>query len=124
MIIERFYSQGNRIKAFFRTGYLPGFGVISAELFPTRNRAMAQGLTHKLGSVASVVAPFVVGELGETYGLLSRPDVVVLAVLVDSILAVVRAGIPRSGSWISSFKSEKRKPLPHCGPAGRNHTKT
>jgi MFS family permease len=47
--------------AFFGTGYFSGFGAISAELFPTRIRATAQGLTYNIGRVASAAAPFAAG---------------------------------------------------------------
>ena len=55
--------------AFFGTGYFSGFGTISAELFPTRIRATAQGLTYNIGRIASAAAPFIVGQLAKTYGL-------------------------------------------------------
>ena len=55
--------------AFFGTGYFSGFGAISAELFPTRIRVTAQGLTYNIGRVASAIAPFAVGQLAKTYGL-------------------------------------------------------
>ena len=35
--------------AFFGTGYFSGFGAVTAEIFPTRIRATAQGLTYNLG---------------------------------------------------------------------------
>jgi len=55
--------------AFFGTGYFSGFGAITAEMFPTRIRARAQGLTYNVGRVASAVAPFAVGRLAQSYGL-------------------------------------------------------
>jgi MFS family permease len=55
--------------AFFGTGYFSGFGAITAELFPTRIRVTAQGLTYNIGRVASAIAPFAVGKLATTYGL-------------------------------------------------------
>lgn len=55
--------------AFFGTGYFTGFGIITAELFPTQIRATAQGFTYNIGRAASAVAPFAVGSLAEVYGL-------------------------------------------------------
>ena len=49
--------------AFFGTGYFSGFGTITAELFPTRIRVTAQGLTYNIGRVASAIAPFASAEL-------------------------------------------------------------
>jgi MFS family permease len=55
--------------AFFGTGYFTGFGIITAELFPTRIRATAQGVTYNIGRAASAVAPFAVGSLAAVRGL-------------------------------------------------------
>jgi MFS family permease len=54
--------------AFFGTGYFSGFGAITAEMYPTRIRATAQGFTYNIGRVASAAAPFVVGSLADTRG--------------------------------------------------------
>ncbi len=55
--------------AFFGTGYFSGFGTITAELFPTRIRATAQGFTYNIGRGLSAIAPFTVGALAKTHGL-------------------------------------------------------
>jgi MFS family permease len=73
--------------AFFGTGYFSGFGTISAELFPTRIRVTAQGLTYNIGRVASAAAPFVVGELAKTYGLGMAFNVTAAAFLFSAALA-------------------------------------
>ena len=54
--------------AFFGTGYFSGFGVVTAEIFPTSIRATAQGFTYNIGRVASAVAPLTVGSLAQTHG--------------------------------------------------------
>ena len=54
--------------AFFATGYFTGFGAVTAELYPTRIRATAQGFTYNIGRVASAVAPFAVGSLAQSRG--------------------------------------------------------
>jgi MFS family permease len=73
--------------AFFGTGYFSGFGAISAELFPTRIRATAQGLTYNIGRVASAAAPFAVGELAEVYGLGMAFNLTAIAFLLSAALA-------------------------------------
>jgi len=73
--------------AFFGTGYFSGFGAISAELFPTRIRATAQGLTYNIGRLASAVAPFAVGELAGTYGLGMAFNLTAIAFLFSAALA-------------------------------------
>jgi MFS family permease len=54
--------------AFFATGYFSGFGAVTAEIYPTRIRATAQGFTYNAGRLASAAAPFVVGSLAQTRG--------------------------------------------------------
>ena len=54
--------------AFFGTGYFTGFGVVTAEAYPTPVRATAQGLTYNIGRLASAAAPFMVGSLADQRG--------------------------------------------------------
>ncbi len=54
--------------AFFGTGYFSGFGALTAELYPTRIRATAQGLTYNIGRIVSAAAPLAVGSLAQTRG--------------------------------------------------------
>jgi MFS family permease len=53
--------------AFFGTGYYSGFAAVTAEIYPTRIRATAQGFTYNTGRIASAVAPFAVGSLAQTH---------------------------------------------------------
>ncbi|MGE5343329.1 MAG: MFS transporter [Candidatus Omnitrophota bacterium] len=55
--------------AFFGTGYFSGFGTITAEIFPTRIRATAQGLTYNIGRGLSALAPLTIGALATMFGL-------------------------------------------------------
>lgn len=55
--------------AFFGTGYFSGFGAITAEIFPTRVRASAQGFTYNIGRGLSALAPFTIGALARSHGL-------------------------------------------------------
>jgi MFS family permease len=54
--------------AFAATGYLSGFGAVTAEVYPTAIRATAQGFTYNIGRLASAAAPFLVGSLADTHG--------------------------------------------------------
>ena len=74
------------IVAFFGTGYFSGFGALTAEIFPTRVRATAQGLTYNLGRGISATAPFIVGALAAVYGLGAALIVTSLAFVVAAIL--------------------------------------
>ena len=75
--------------AFFGTGYFVGFGVITAELFPTAIRATAQGLTYNAGRLASAVAPWAVGALAGRHGLGAAFNVVALAFFAAALLALL-----------------------------------
>jgi MFS family permease len=75
--------------AFFGTGYFVGFGVITAELFPTAIRATAQGLTYNAGRLASAVAPWAVGALAGRHGLGVAFNLVAVAFLAAALLALL-----------------------------------
>jgi MFS family permease len=68
--------------AFFGTGYYAGFGAVTAEIYPTRIRATAQGFTYNMGRIASAAAPVVVGSLAETRGFGAAFGVAATAFLV------------------------------------------
>ena len=79
--------------AFFGTGYFSGFGAVTAELYPTRVRATAQGFTYNIGRIASAGAPFVVGTLPQTQGFRAAFATTAVAFLCA---AVAWAGIPET----------------------------
>jgi MFS family permease len=54
--------------AFAATGYFSGFGAVTAEIYPTSIRAIAQGFTYNVGRLASAAAPYLVGSLADTHG--------------------------------------------------------
>ncbi|HUK86802.1 MAG TPA: MFS transporter, partial [Terriglobales bacterium] len=55
--------------AFFGTGFFSGSGIIGSEIFPTRLRARALGLTYNGARTLSAVAPWVIGWVGQRKGL-------------------------------------------------------
>ncbi|HEY2930478.1 MAG TPA: MFS transporter [Acidobacteriota bacterium] len=75
--------------AFFGTGYFTGFGIITAELFPTRIRVTAQGLTYNIGRAFSALAPFAVGSLATRYGLGLAFNLVAAAFLFSACMALL-----------------------------------
>lgn len=54
---------------FFGHGYFSLFGVLLAELFPTRARATGQGFTYNTGRALSAFAPFTIGALSSIGGI-------------------------------------------------------
>ena len=65
--------------AFFCTGHFSGMGVVTAEIFPTRVRATAQGLIYNTGRLGGAVAPMLVGGLAQTHGFGNAFSVTALA---------------------------------------------
>lgn len=57
------------ITAFFGSGFFVGSGTLASELFPTRIRAVALGVSYNVGRAISALAPWLIGHLGETHGL-------------------------------------------------------
>jgi MFS family permease len=74
--------------AFFGTGYFTGFGIVTAESYPTAVRATAQGLTYNTGRLVSAAAPFVVGSLADTRGFTAAFTVVASAFVLAAALWV------------------------------------
>jgi len=56
------------IASFFATGHFSGFGVVTAELYPTSIRATLQGLTYNSGRIVSAAAPWLVGAVARSHG--------------------------------------------------------
>ena len=73
--------------AFFGTGHFTGFGIITAELFPTSFRASAMGLTYNFGRALSAAAPWAIGLIAARGGLASAFGISGLAFLVAGFLA-------------------------------------
>jgi len=57
------------VTAFFGSGFFVGSGTLASELFPTRIRAVALGVSYNAGRAISSLAPWLIGRLGETHGL-------------------------------------------------------
>lgn len=74
--------------AFFGTGHFTGFGVMTAELFPTSFRASAMGLTYNFGRALSAAAPWVIGLVAAHGGLSSAFGISGLAFFLAGVLAL------------------------------------
>jgi MFS family permease len=72
--------------AFFATGYYSGFGAVTAEIFPTTIRGMAQGFTYNVGRLVSAAAPFTVGTLAQTHGFATALSISSVAFLAAAVL--------------------------------------
>jgi MFS family permease len=70
--------------AFFGTGFFSGFGVVTAEIYPTRIRAIAQGFTFNVGRFASAAAPFIVGSMAQEEGFGAAFALLAAALLVGA----------------------------------------
>jgi MFS family permease len=73
--------------AFFGTGYFSGSGIVGSEIFPTRLRARALGLTYNGARTLSSISPFVIGYVGQQRGLGGAFYLCALAYLIAAILS-------------------------------------
>ena len=71
--------------AFFGTGFFSGFGAVTAEIYPTSVRAIAQGFTFNVGRLGSAVAPFAVGSLAQTHGFGTAFGLLAVALLLGAM---------------------------------------
>jgi MFS family permease len=77
-LLVPFYSQMARhpsvlllvgpLLGFFGHGYFSIFGAMLSELFPTRVRATAQGLTYNIGRALGALGPYTIGRLAKVEG--------------------------------------------------------
>jgi MFS family permease len=72
------------IVAFFGTGFFSGFGTVTAEIYPTSIRAVAQGFTFNVGRLGSAVAPFLVGSMAQTRGFGVAFSMLAVALLIGA----------------------------------------
>jgi MFS family permease len=77
------------LTSFFATGHFSGFGVVTAELYPTAVRATAQGFTYNLGRIASAYAPRLVGSVAQTRGYPAALSIAAAAFLLASLCWIV-----------------------------------
>ena len=56
---------------FFGAGHFSGYGVLTAQMFPSSVRATAQGFSYNIGRGISALAPFTVGKMVDMYGFTS-----------------------------------------------------
>ncbi len=71
------------------------FGVYTPELFPTEVRLRANGICHTFGRAATIVSPFIVLWLSQSYGIAGVLSMMI-ALLALQILAVWRWGVEPS----------------------------
>lgn len=76
------------ILAFFGTGFFSGSGLVGSELFPTRLRARALGLTYNGARMLSSIAPYTIGALSLHRGLSGAFMVCALSFLLAAITAL------------------------------------
>ena len=77
------------LASFFATGHFSGFGLVTAELYPTHIRATAQGVTYNFGRIASAYAPRLVGSVAQTRGYPAALSIAAAAFLLASLFWIV-----------------------------------
>ena len=76
------------IAAFFGTGFFTGSGILGSELFPTRIRATALGISYNAARGLSALAPFLIGAIGDRNGLSWAFSACALAFALAAVSAV------------------------------------
>lgn len=72
--------------SFFGSGWATGVGIVTAEIYPTDIRAMAQGFIYNSGRVASAVAPFLVGSVAQTHGFGTALSITAVAFVLAAVV--------------------------------------
>jgi MFS family permease len=81
------------ITAFFGGGAFAGSAILGSESFPTRIRATALGISYNTARGISALAPFLIGTLGDRYGLSSAFSASALAF---ALAAISTAWVPET----------------------------
>ena len=79
--------------AFFGTGFFSGFGAVASEIFPTRIRATALGITYNSGRLLSAMAPVLVGATVQNRGYAGGFQIAAIAYIIAAVLWL---GIPET----------------------------
>jgi MFS family permease len=77
------------VVAFFGTGFFSGSGLVGSELFPTRVRARALGITYNGARMLSSIAPYVIGSLSLHRGLSGAFVVCAVGFLLAAITSLL-----------------------------------
>ena len=72
---------------FFGTGFFSGSGLVGSEIFPTRVRARALGLTYNGARALSSAAPYTIGKIGDAHGLSWAFTICAVAFLLAAAMA-------------------------------------
>lgn len=91
--------------AFAATGYFSGFAAVTAETYPTRIRATAQGLTYNTGRLVSAAAPLFAGTLAERYGFASAFHLDAAAFLLAALFWAIIPETRRAGTAKDGFST-------------------
>lgn len=84
------------IAAFFGTGFFTGSGIIGSELFPTKVRATALGLSYNVARGLSALAPVTIGALSRRHGLSWAFGASALAFAAAALIAML---LPETRGW-------------------------
>ncbi len=105
--------------AFFGTGHFTGFGIITAEIFPTSIRASAMGLTYNFGRALSAAAPWAIGAVALRSGLGPAFWISGLGVPARCYACLGAAGNARTRTTVGSRpRTAGHRIWPHIGCQG------
>ncbi len=98
------------ISAFFGTGFFTGSGIIGSELFPTKVRATALGLSYNVARGLSALAPVTIGALSRRHGLSWAFGASALAFAAAALIALL---LPETRGWELGADERKDARLHH-----------
>lgn len=75
------------VVGFFGTGFFSGFTIIASEAFPTAVRGTAMGLVYNAGRFLGAGAPYVIGFLAQTRGIVLAMSSISVAFLLAAAIA-------------------------------------
>ncbi|HUZ04816.1 MAG TPA: MFS transporter [Acidobacteriaceae bacterium] len=75
------------IVGFFGTGFFSGFSIIASEAFPTAVRGTAMGLVYNVGRFLGAAAPYIIGYITESSGIVLALSSISIAFLFAAVIA-------------------------------------
>jgi putative MFS transporter len=84
------------------------FGVYTTELFPTEVRLRGNGVCNTVGRAATIVSPFIVVSLFQSYGIFGVIGLLII-LLIMQIIAITTLGVEPAGLGLEEVDAQAVK---------------
>ena len=84
------------------------FGVYTTELFPTKVRLRGNGICNTVGRAATIVSPFIVVSLFQSYGIFGVIGLLIV-LLIMQIIAIAALGVEPAGLGLEEIDAQAVK---------------